>query len=130
MVTRVKAILDTSVVLSTGLPRLEGKLAISSATLAELHFGVLVTNDSTVRAERLRRLSVLQRTFDAVPIDDAVAASYGMLAAAVASAGRKPRGRVMDLLIAATAHANGARLYTRNADDLVGIESLVDIVAV
>jgi hypothetical protein len=130
VVTRVKAILDTSVVLSTGLPRLEGKLAISSATLAELHFGVLVTNDSTVRAERLRRLSVLQRTFDAVPIDDAVAASYGMLAAAVASAGRKPRGRVMDLLIAATAHANGARLYTRNADDLVGIESLVDIVAV
>ena len=130
MVTRVKAILDTSVVLSTGLPRLEGKLAISSATLAELHFGVLVTNDSTVRAERLRRLSVLQRTFDAVPVDDAVAASYGMLAAAVASAGRKPRGRVMDLLIAATAHANGARLYTRNADDLVGIESLVDIVAV
>ncbi len=130
MVTRVKAILDTSVVLSTGLPRLEGELAISSATLAELHFGVLVTNDPTVRAERLRRLSVLQRTFDAVPIDDAVAASYGMLAAAVASAGRKPRGRVMDLLIAATAHANGARLYTRNADDLVGIESLVDIVAV
>jgi hypothetical protein len=130
VVTRVKAILDTSVVLSTGLPRLEGELAISSATLAELHFGVLVTNDSTVRAERLRRLSVLQRTFDAVPVDDAVAASYGMLAAAVASAGRKPRGRVMDLLIAATAHANGARLYTRNADDLVGIESLVDIVAV
>ena len=130
MVPRVKAILDTSVVLSTGLPRLDGELAISSATLAELHFGVLVTNDPTVRAERLRRLSVLQRTFDAVPIDDAVAASYGMLAAAVASAGRKPRGRVMDLLIAATAHANGARLYTRNADDLVGIESLVDIVAV
>jgi predicted nucleic acid-binding protein len=130
VVTPVKAILDTSVVLSTGLPRLEGELAISSATLAELHFGVLVTKDPTVRAERLRRLSVLQRTFDAVPIDDAVAASYGMLAAAVASAGRKPRGRVMDLLIAATAHANGARLYTRNADDLVGIESLVDIVAV
>jgi predicted nucleic acid-binding protein len=119
VVTPVKAILDTSVVLSTGLPRLEGELAISSATLAELHFGVLVTKDPTVRAERLRRLSVLQRTFDAVPIDDAVAASYGMLAAAVASA-----------LIAATAHANGARLYTRNADDLVGIESLVDIVAV
>jgi predicted nucleic acid-binding protein len=126
----MKAILDTSVVLSTGLTRLEGQLAISSATLAELHFGVLVTNDPRVRAERLRRLSVIQRTFDAAPVDDAVAASYGMLAAAVASAGRKPRGRVMDLLIAATAHANAARLYTRNADDLVGVESLVDIVAV
>jgi len=36
----------------------------------------------------------------------------------------------MDLLIAATAHAHGARLYTRNAGDLVGIEHLVEIAAV
>jgi len=39
-----------------------------------------------------------------------VARSYGRLAAATASIGRKPRGRVMDVLIAATAHAHGARL--------------------
>lgn len=126
----MRAILDTSVVLSTTRPPLEGELAISSATLAELHFGVLVTKDPTVRAERLRRLSVLQRTFDALPIDDNVAVSYGVIAAAVVAAGRQPRGRVMDLLIAATAHANDARLYTRNADDLVGLESLVDIVTI
>ena len=54
-----------------------------------------------MRAERLRRLSVLQRTFDALPIDEHVAVSYGHLAAAVASSGRQPRARVMDLLIAA-----------------------------
>lgn len=36
----------------------------------------------------------------------------------------------MDLLIAATAHAHGAQLSTRNAADLVGLESLIDIVAV
>jgi len=34
----------------------------------------------------------------------------------------------MDLLIAATAAAPGARLYTRNPDDLVGLESIIDIV--
>jgi predicted nucleic acid-binding protein len=34
----------------------------------------------------------------------------------------------MDLLIAATAHAHGARLYTRNASDLAGIEGLVEVV--
>lgn len=36
----------------------------------------------------------------------------------------------MDLLIAATAHAHGARLYTRNPDDFAGLESLMDVVAV
>ena len=125
-----KAILDTSVLIASTVAPLEGELAISVASLAELHFGVLVTREAAVRAERLRRLSELQRSFDALPVDHDVSVSYGQLAAAVAQAGRQPRARVMDLLIAATAHAHGARLYTRNAQDLVGIEHLVDIVAV
>jgi predicted nucleic acid-binding protein len=36
----------------------------------------------------------------------------------------------MDLLIAATAHAHGAALVTRNVGDLYGLEQLVEIVAV
>jgi predicted nucleic acid-binding protein len=91
---------------------------------------VLVTADPAVRAERLRRLAGLQRRFDALPVDDEVAASYGELAAAVVAAGRQPRSRAFDLLIAATAHAHSARLYTRNASNLVGLEALVEIVAV
>ena len=126
----MKAILDTSVLLATDVAEIEGELAISVASLAELHFGVLITSDTATRAERLRRLSILQDKFDALPIDDKVAVSYGQLAAAVTSSGRQPRSRVMDLLIAATAHAHGARLYTRDASDLVGIEHLVDIIAV
>ncbi len=126
----MKAVLDTSVLIATDIEFLEGELAISSASLAELHFGVLVTNDTAIRAERLRRLSAIQRTFDSIPVDDAVATSYGQLAAAVVATGRQPRSRVMDLLIAATAHAHGARLYTRNAADLVGIEHLMEIVTV
>jgi toxin FitB len=125
----MRAILDTSVVIATDVAALEGELAISAVTLAELHFGVLVARDNDTRAERLRRLSVLQRRFDALPIDDAVAASYGELAAAVVDAGRKPRARTMDLLIAATAHAHSARLYTRNPDDFVGADKYVEIVA-
>lgn len=126
----MKAVLDTSVLLATDLPPLEGELAISSASLAELHFGILVTADPAIRAERLRRLAQLQRTFDALPVDDEVAASYGHLAAAVAGIGRQPRARVMDLLIAATAHAHGARLYTRNATDLIGVDHLVEVTSV
>lgn len=126
----MRAILDTSVVIAADVGRLDGELAISSATLAELHFGVLVAKEPSVRAERLRRLSVLQRQFDALPVDDAVAASYGQLAAAIADAGRQPRARTMDLLIAATAHAHSARVYTRNASDFVGVDRLVEIVPV
>lgn len=126
----MKAILDTSVLIASDVPPLEGDLAISAAALAELHFGVLVTSDPATRAERLRRLSEFQRRFAALPVDDAVAISYGRLAAAVAAAGGQPRARVMDLLIAATAHAHSARLYTRNAGDLVGIEHLIEIVPV
>ncbi|WP_375431574.1 PIN domain-containing protein [uncultured Friedmanniella sp.] len=126
----MRAVLDTSVLLATDLPPLEGELAISAAALAELHFGVLVTTNASVRAERLRRLSELQRRFTALPVDASVAVSYGQLAAAVVEAGRRPRGRVMDLLIAATAHRHAARLYTRNARDLAGLEHLVEIVAV
>ena len=126
----MKALLDTSVLIATDVPALDGELAISAASLAELHFGVLVAADRAIRAERLRRLSALQRKFDALPVDDEVATSYGQLAAAVVGTGRQPRSRVMDLLIAATAHAHGARLYTRNPADLVGLEHLIEIVAV
>lgn len=126
----MKALLDTSVLIATDVPILEGELAISVASLAELHFGVMVTADSAVRAERLRRLSILQRTFDALPVDDDVATSYGRLAAAVAGVGRQPRSRVFDLLIAATAHTHGARLYTRNAADLIGLDDLVEVVPI
>ncbi len=126
----MKAILDTSVLIATDVPPLEGELAISAASLAELHFGVLLTTDDAVRAERLRRLTSFQSRFTALPVDDAVATSYGQLAAAVVAAGRQPRSRVMDLLIAATAHAHSARLYTRNSGDLTGIEDLIEIVSV
>lgn len=125
-----RAILDTSVVIADRVAPIPGVLAISAVTLAELHFGVLVANTSAVRAERLRRLSILQQHFDALPVDEAVAVSFGRLAAAVVDAGRQPRRRVMDLLIAATAHAHGARLYTRNAGDFAGLEDLVSVVAI
>jgi toxin FitB len=128
VVFKLKAILDTSVLIATDVDRLEGELGISAASLAELHFGVLIAADATVRAERLRRLSALQRTFDALPIDDDVVTSFGELAAALVATNRQPRSRVVDVLIAATAHAHGAKLYTRNATGLEGIQHLVEIV--
>lgn len=65
-----------------------------------------------------------------VPVEDAVADSYGQIAAHVAAAGRQPRARAMDLLIAATAHVHAAVLDTRNADDFRGLESFIRVVPV
>jgi predicted nucleic acid-binding protein len=122
-----RGVLDTSVLTADDVAPLPGELAISAASLAELHFGVLVAVDDEARARRLSRLSAVQRRFDPLPVDDLVAESYGLLAARVVRSGRQPRARVMDLLIAATAHAHGATLYTRNGDDLRGLDDLLDV---
>ncbi|GIG23299.1 hypothetical protein Cch01nite_40230 [Cellulomonas chitinilytica] len=94
---------------------------------AELHLGVLVAPDDGARAVRLRRLAAVERRFRALPVDANVAASYGALAAAVVAAGRQPRARQMDLLVAATAHANGAGLLTLHLADFGGLEDLVHV---
>jgi len=125
----MRCVLDTSVLLGPNPGEIEGDIAISSASLAELHFGVLVARSDATRATRLRRLAVIEQTFQALPVDAAVAREYGRLAAAVVAAGRQPRARVMDLLIAATASAHGAQLYTRNPSDLLGLEGILEIVS-
>ncbi len=124
----MRTVLDTSVLLGAAPAPIEGDLAISTASLAELHSGVLVARSDGVRAERLRRLGVIERTFEALPVDAVTARHYGRLAAAVTAVGRSPKARVMDLLIASTAAAHGARLATRNAADLLGLEDMIEIV--
>ena len=115
-------VLDTSLLIATDVAPLPGSLAVSMISLAELHFGVLIAPSPQARKARLTRLTELRRRFEPLPVDEAVARSYGELAARVAAIGRQPRSRVMDLLIAATAHAHGATLYTRNLRDLDGLE--------
>ena len=127
-VTR-RGILDTSVLIAEEITPIPGELAISVISIAELQFGVLVAKSPAVQAVRLARLSAIQRRFEPLPVDDAVADSYAGLAAAVVRAGRQSRARTMDLLIAATAVAHSAAVYTRIADDFIGLEHLVDVIA-
>jgi predicted nucleic acid-binding protein len=111
-------------------------VAISAITLAELSAGPHLVRARAGRdeaAERARRTEVLQRVeheFDPIPFDDTAARAYGRVAAAVAAAGRVPRSRTADLMIAATALAAGLPLYTTDPDDFAGLEQLLTIVPV
>ena len=123
----MRALLDTSILIGSTSPGdLEG--AISAASLAELHFGVLVARDADERARRAQRLGIIEATFDPLPIDAAVAREWGRLAAMVIERGGQPRRRAVDLAIAATANVAAVPLLTRNADDFKLIADLVTVV--
>jgi hypothetical protein len=121
----VRVLLDTSVLISAESPGdVEG--AISAASLAEMHFGVLVAKDDDERALRAQRLGVIEAAFDPFPVDAAVAREWGRLAAALVNRGGKPRRRALDLLIAATANVHNVPLLTTNAKDFTLIADLVE----
>jgi predicted nucleic acid-binding protein len=121
-----RVLVDTSVLIGSESPGdLEG--AISVASLAELHFGVLVAADDDERARRAQRLGVVEATFDPLPVDVAVAREWGRLAAAVTARGAQPRWRTADLVIAATANVHGVPLLTHNQNDLAVIADLVEL---
>ena len=121
----MRALLDTSVLIASDGPgELEG--AISAASLAELHFGVLVADSQDERARRSQRLGVIEATFDPLPIDAEDAREWGRLAAAVVGRGGKPRRRAVDLVIAATANVHKVPLLTRNPKDFALIADMVD----
>ena len=122
------SVLDTSILIAEAADPVEGDIAISVVSIAELQFGVLIAPNDDRRAHRLARLSAILRGFEPLPVDAAVAASYGALAAATHRAGRKATARSLDLMIAATAHAHGARLVTANVDDVKHLDGLVEIV--
>lgn len=126
-------LLDTSVIIDLDrlapedLPHLG---AVSAVTMAELAAGPSAATDSAERARRQDRLQRTEAVFDAVPFDGNTARAFGRIYAAVRETERQPRRRMADLLIAATALAEGMPLYTRNVADFKGLEQLVQVVGV
>jgi hypothetical protein len=137
-----QGLLDTNIVIlrrwvdPTELP---AEMAISAITLAELSAGpheVRSEDEQSTyyeHAERARRLEVLQRAeneFDPIPFDAEAARIYGRMTAAVVGAGRKPRRRVADLMIASIAIGEQLPLFTTNPKDFAGLDGLLTIVPV
>ncbi|HLN05305.1 MAG TPA: type II toxin-antitoxin system VapC family toxin [Acidimicrobiales bacterium] len=127
-------LLDTSVVIDWDDPAVAAALpdeaAVSAITLAELTAGPHLAPTGTEAARRQARLQQVEATFEPLAFDVAAARSYGQVVAAVAETGRSHRRRVADLLIAATAHANGLALYTRNPGDFAGLDALVEVIGI
>ncbi len=122
----MRVLLDTSVLIGELAPPDDVEAAISVVSITELHFGVLVADDDDERALRTARLSVVEATFDPLPVSVEVARAWGQLAAAVTRRGGNPRRRQFDLAIAATAQVEGVPLLTENIGDFQIIDDLVD----
>src|SRR5262245_30354622 len=137
-----QGMLDTDILIMrrwVDAAELPDEMAISAITLAELSAGPhLVRPDREQteyyeHAERARRLDVLQRAeneFDAIPFDSEAARAFGQVTAAVAAAGRTPRRRTADLMIASTAIAAGLPLFTTDPNDFAGLNGLLAVIPV
>lgn len=114
----MKGLLDTTVLIAREQGRPLGGLpeesAISVVTLAELHIGVLLADEPRIRAQRMRSLSEVERSFDPLPVDTDVARNFAMIVADARKRGRKPK--IMDAWIAATAVTHDLPVYTQDVD--------------
>lgn len=127
------AVVDTNIIAALRLydpSELPDTLLITAVTLGELSFGPHATDDPAKRAGRVAVLQHVEATFDPLPYDQGAARLFGQICAAVRAAGREPRKRASDLMIAATAASNQLPLYTANPDDFRGSEGLVEVIEV
>ena len=97
----------------------QGSYAISSVIKAELLAGA---RSSTQLERSIERLTQFWSALVSVPFDDLAAEHYGEICAALKKKGRLIGAR--DLLIAATARANGLTVLTRNASEFRRVPEL------
>ncbi len=76
------------------------------------------------RAARQAHVQQAESDFDPLPFDVAAARAFGRVALALRRSGRAVNPRAYDVMIAATALANGLPLFTCNPKDFRGIEGL------
>lgn len=131
MSTVERYLLDTSAVIDLPGPAHiapDAEYLISSITVAELNAGIHAAMGPVQRADRLARLQWVSESFDPLPFTVGAARMYGQLVALVLAAGRNPRPRRMDLLIASVAATHRLPLLTRNPGDFAGLDPLLTMI--
>ena len=124
-----RGLLDTSTVILLGEvadpASLPEDCVISAITLVELTVGPQVAASDLERAARQAHLQQAEADFEVLGFDAATARAFGRVSASLRAAGRKPRARAFDALIAASAIAEGLPLFTCNPtvfSDIDGLE--------
>ncbi len=115
MTAHEAGVLDTSIIAALALydpADLPAAFLITAVTLGELSYGPHATDDPLKRAGRVAVLQHVESTFEPLPYDHHAARIYGQICAAVRAAGRQPRKRASDLMVAATAASHALPLYT------------------
>jgi predicted nucleic acid-binding protein len=102
-------------------------ISISAVSMAELSYGIALARTPLEAAARAQALAALKAWISPLPFDSKAADKYGELAALVLAAGRAPRPRRFDLMIAATAVIHRLPLYTANPADYRGLEAVLDV---
>ncbi|MGP0064022.1 MAG: type II toxin-antitoxin system VapC family toxin [Isosphaeraceae bacterium] len=97
-------------------------IVLCSVVVAELLFGV-EHSDPAHRANTALRVEELRQLFASLPFDDAAAEQYGTIRTDLTARGLMIGGN--DLLIAATAQANGCTLVTHNTTEFSRVPGLV-----
>jgi len=121
----VIGLLDTSVFVARERGRplrsLPDEGQVSVITVAELRIGVLVAEESSIRAQRMRTLSEVE-ALEPLPVDDDVARAFAEIVADCRRRGKRPK--ILDTLIAATALSRAMPVYTQDADfeDMAGVQ--------
>lgn len=125
----MRALVDTNLLITedTDIPGFQ--LAVASVSWAELEFGIKTAHSPIEAAVREARMERQRAFFGAgLPFDDRAATAYGTICGLVLASGREVRGRLADLMIAATAAANNAAVITKNPRDFAGLEGFVKII--
>ncbi len=92
----------------------------TTVTLAELSVGPLLATTDEERATRQSHVQQAEADFEPLPFDVPAARAIGRAALALRRSGRAVRPRAYDVMIAATALANGLPLHTCNPKDFAG----------
>lgn len=101
----------------------------SALCYAELLEGEYANDPDIVATAVIQYATAYQVLGEGIPFGQHEVNSYRALCAAITASGRRiTRSRRIDIMIAATAHANNMTLATRNIRDFESLKSLVPII--